>query len=312
MIAETATRLIRLLPPTVRERLKARLGGLGHGPGLAQALRGMRDSRGRKRLDRVAPDVARLLLQANTDVVGRKAMSFGAGHLADEALALFLAGAEEVLAVDYFPIVGWTHAERAFRLAPPEALVNALLPVAPAETIRARHAQLHNLHRWTTDSLGALGIIYRAPVDFAESVPFPDRLDWIMSRSVLEHLPPDRAGDILLNVFRCLRPGGIMSHGVHLEDHRDFAGAPHAFLAADTDWTPAQADTRGNRLRPSDWRRLARALPGGLTRLVEDWPPHPQHPLPPALAPEFAGRPAGDLAAPWIEIVTRRPALPRV
>jgi hypothetical protein len=289
----------------LRERLKASLGGLGHGPGLAQALRGMRDSRGRKRLDRVAPDIARLLLQANTDVVGRKAMSFGAGHLADEALALFLAGAEEVLAVDYFPIVGWTHAERAFRLAPPEALVNALLPVAPAETIRARHAQLHNLHRWTTDSLAKLGLIYRAPVDFAPSVPFPDSFDWIMSRSVLEHLPPDQAGDILRHVHLCLKPGGTMSHGVHLEDHRDFARNPHGFLAADTDWTPAQADTRGNRLRPSDWRRLADLLPDASTRLVQDWPPH-DIPLPERLDPAFSGRPASDLRAPWIELVTRR------
>ena len=52
-----------------------------------------------------------------------------------------------------------------------------------------------------------------------------------------------------------------MVHNIHLEDHRDIDGAPFAFLAADTDWTEADYDSRGNRLRASDWVRIVAAIP---------------------------------------------------
>ena len=96
-----------------------------------------------------------------------------------------------------------------------------------------------------------------------------ESFDLISSLSVLEHVPPAVAPALLTNLLAMLRPGGTMVHNIHLEDHRDIDGASFAFLAADTDWTEADYDSRGNRLRASDWVRIVAAIPGAAAARVE-------------------------------------------
>src|SRR5881628_109859 len=71
----------------------------------------------------------------------------------------------------------------------------------------------------------------------------------------LEHLPGQSVPAILASLQAAMRPGALALHSIHLEDHRDFRRDPFAFLAADTDWRPSASDSRGNRLRASDWVR---------------------------------------------------------
>ena len=67
------------------------------------------------------------------------------------------------------------------------------------------------------EMLQRLGLTYGAPFDPGRSSL---EVDVIVSHTVLEHIPPD----ILVGLFnwfrRCLRPGGLVSHGIDNSDHR--------------------------------------------------------------------------------------------
>jgi hypothetical protein len=96
-----------------------------------------------------------------------------------------------------------------------------------------------------------------------------------------------------------------MIHNIHLEDHRDIEGAPFAFLAADTDWSDADHDSRGNRLRASDWVRMVESVPGAVVaRVVPTIKAGTR--LPEALDPAFAAYDPVDLRTSRIIVVVNR------
>ena len=266
-LADLASRCLRSLPPRWRERVKNGLGALGHAPGWAHRLRASRLARAGKRLDRSAGAVAAMLATARIQSLrGAACLEFGSGHLLSEAFVYHLLGAARVVAVDRFPLLQESRVGAVFEEVDEEALVASLAPFAAPGEVRERYRLLAGRRDWNLAALAALGITYRAPYDAAQGALHDERFDLIASCAVLEHVPGERAPAILAGLAAMLAPGGTMVHAVHLEDHRDIAGAPFAFLEAGTDWTPFDADTRGNRLRASDWLRMARALPG--TELV--------------------------------------------
>jgi SAM-dependent methyltransferase len=271
------------------------IGVHGHAPGLIQAFRARRDARGPRRLDRTAEAICALVRQTNVTIAAAPCMSFGVGTLLNEAVVLWLAGASRVVGVDYFPILDWSASREALHRADETALLTALDRISDEQHVRRRLTQLRALPRWTPAALAELGIVYHAPSDFSDRTPFPAQFAFIVSLAVLEHLPVDGAHDIVAQIHHSLKPGGVMVHNVHLEDHRDFARAPHAFLAASTDWRPTDCDLRGNRLRSSDWQRIFASLPNARVHVLEEHR-RPEHPLPTALDPRFAGHHPDDLA----------------
>jgi SAM-dependent methyltransferase len=198
-----------------------------------------------------------------TSLRGAACLEFGSGHLLTEPLLQHLLGAKRAVAVDYFPILQPGPVAVACRGVDEDALAGALGGLEEAELLRSRFRALATRQDWSLSALAGLGIAYVAPYDAAAGpLPGGERFDLIASCSVLEHVPREAAGAILRNLAAMLKPGGVMVHAIHLEDHRDFARAPFAFLAADTDWTGADADRRGNRLRARDWVALAQGVPG--------------------------------------------------
>lgn len=289
----------------LREGLKRRIGALGHAPGFAQRLRARRLASGDKRLDRVAPGLAWWIGHAIGSAEGKDCLEFGSGHLLSEALTCRIAGAARVVACDYFPILDRDAAARALNGIDRAALaqgVRAYLAAAdPSPLLAGIEARLRD----GDDILAAACVEYAAPLDFTAAAPFPGAFDFIHSTSVLEHVPAAQASDILANLHACLKPGGAMVHQIHLEDHRDFARAPFAFLAVADDWREADADTRGNRLRASHWLALARALPGAevsvpYIRSRDDVA------LPAALHRDFAALDPADLRTANIGMVVRK------
>lgn len=238
------------------------MGALGHEPGWAQRLRARRLAETTKRLDLWAPHTARLLRAAGlTSLNGRDCLEYGSGHLLTEPLLYHLLGARRVVAADHFPILDQSVIGAVWEGVDDDALVDALEEFEPADAIRGRLRDVRALGRPRLADLAPLGISYVAPFDAARSALDGAGFDAILSCSVLEHVPADQALSILGGLAALLKPGGVMAHAIHLEDHRDFADAPFAFLAAGTDWTPAHSDTRGNRLRASQWMGLARSVP---------------------------------------------------
>jgi cyclopropane fatty-acyl-phospholipid synthase-like methyltransferase len=186
-----------------------------------------------------------------------------------------------------------------------DGLVRALARWDDAGAIRARLSALKARADWSLAGLRTIGIEYVAPCDLS-AAPLPNEsLDLISSLSVLEHVPPTIAPGLLTNLFAMLAPTGVMVHNIHLEDHRDIEGAPFAFLAADTDWSDADHDSRGNRLRASDWVRMVDAIPGAAVSRVEPLF-KADAALPPEIDPAFRGYDEADLRTSRIILVGHR------
>jgi SAM-dependent methyltransferase len=301
---QTLAHLAGRLPTPLRKSLRRAIGGNAHADHWIHTLWAWHRARGDKRVDRIAPGLVALIRQASGSVEGRACLEFGSGHLLSEALIFWLAGATRVVSVDYNPILRLPYARGAFTSADRGALLAALAPVAPAAAAAERMARLDALGSWSLEALRELGIEYSAPSDFSQPTAFAKSFDLIHSASVLEHLPLAAAGSIIGNVHAALRPGGVALHAVHLEDHLDFRHNPFGFLAANTDWRESDADSRGNRLRASDWLRLFRSLPGAqvevLWEVVRD-----EAPLPRPLDPVFASYAERDLRTGGIMVAVR-------
>lgn len=97
-------------------------------------------------------------------------------------------------------------------------------------------------------------IEYRCP-EGIEDIGLPDgTIDIIFSNACLEHVADPAAA--VRRMASLLSPGGVMTHGIDLRDHRDFA-RPHDFLRY-PDWVWQAASSRRihtNRWRASDWQR---------------------------------------------------------
>lgn len=300
----TATRGFRALPPRWRERVKGALGALGHDPGWAQRLRARRLAETTKRLDRWAPETARLLrIGGIASLEGRDCLEFGSGHLLAEPLIYHLLGASRVVAVDHFAILEESIVGRVWDGIDEDALVAVLGSFEAPDAVRRRLLNLRALDRLRLRDLAPLGITYVAPFDVTRDPPPGRGFDAILSCSVLEHVPAASAPAILGGLAELLKPGGVMIHAIHLEDHRDFAREPFAFLAAGTDWTEAEADRRGNRLRASEWLALAGRIEG--VEIVATERERRDAPLPP-LDPRFLGFDPEDLRTKGLVLAARR------
>ena len=112
--------------------------------------------------------------------------------------------------------------------------------------------------------LGELGIVYQAPADATNS-GLPDAsFDVVTSSLVLEHVPGPVIGAIFREMFRIVRPGGVVSSSIDMSDHyshADSAVAPWNFLR----YGPAKWRLMNppilyqNRLRASEQLDLIRA-----------------------------------------------------
>src|SRR4029077_10194213 len=85
-----------------------------------------------------------------------------------------------------------------------------------------------------------------------------DSVDFVFSQAVLEHLPLAQFERFLGESFRVLRPGGVSSHVIDLEDH--LGGALNNLRFSRTFWEWSQMSRSGfytNRLRASEICRSA-------------------------------------------------------
>jgi hypothetical protein len=259
-----AISLFRQLPPRLRERIKLVIGAGGHGKSFVDALRARQLAHSWKHPDALFPIVEEIIdTTGRRSLDGCRVMEYGSGFLMAEPLIYSMFGAAEVHAVDYLPLLQGD----AFRTYAQEVdwrrYAEQVSERRGRDNVEGWISRLEHAARSPGDGwFQQLGIRYVAPFDILAGDPPAHGYDLIVSRSTLEHVPPELAQDIVTKLAALVKPGGAMYHYIHLADHRDIEGAPYAFLADGTDYQPAQHDLRGNRMRASDWNKIFAAIGG--------------------------------------------------
>ncbi len=182
---------------------------------------------------------------------------FGAGWDLIVPLTFFSLGCRRQTLVDIRPMVrvelvndtlrklvahrGWLEEQAGVRLRPVET--------APIQSL--------------TDLPERFGITYLAPADARDTELPPRSFDLISSTDTLEHIPPPDLRLILRECRRLLKPDGIMSCRVGLEDHywhSDRSVSRYNFLKfSDRAWRVLNAPLHHlNRLRYPDYLELFR------------------------------------------------------
>lgn len=136
-----------------------------------------------------------------------------------------------------------------------------------------------------------------------------DSLDFVWSHSTLEHVRKGEFDATMAEMFRCMRPGAVASHNVHLPDHLGGALNNLRFSEAlwEADWWAARSGFYTNRMRPSDLLKSFRSAGFEVARYnVALWKalPTPRH----VMAPEFRDMTDEDLHATGIQVLLRKPS----
>jgi SAM-dependent methyltransferase len=114
------------------------------------------------------------------------------------------------------------------------------------------------------EALHSLGLRYLAPCDCQRLDLPPNSVDIVISRAVLEHIPPPVVGNIFRESLRLLRPGGIVCHIVDNSDHwehRDKRISRVNFLRFSDGvfkWTCLNPQHFQNRMRHSEYVHMLR------------------------------------------------------
>lgn len=154
------------------------------------------------------------------------------------------------------------------------------------------------------------GISYLAPRDAAETGLPGASVDLVTSTNTLEHVPREAIAPILRESARLLRPDGVMSFRIDMQDHASYVDprrSPYDFLRySDRAWRFISPKLEyENRLRLPDYRALFEEA--GLAVVEETVTrPRPEHLAAlaqVALAPRFRSYAPEDLAARALEVV---------
>jgi SAM-dependent methyltransferase len=169
----------------------------------------------------------------------------------------------------------------------------------------------------TLDELeGRFGISYLAPRDARRTGLPAASVDLVSSTNTLEHVPEGDIGPILAECARLLRPDGVMSFRIDMQDHASYSDgrvSAYNFLRfSDPAWRLVSSRLGyQNRLRLPDYRRIFREA--GLEAVAENvtWPSDEDLAALERLdlAPRFRAYSSDELAARVQEVVLR-PSLP--
>lgn len=246
-----------------------------------------------------------LHLAQHGPIEGKVCLELGAGWVLTHALVCHLLGARRVIACDIAPLARLEALIPAIEQAIPCIPRDTLAPFSSHARVRERFDRLRSIRRFTFPVLKDLGIEYRSPVDLARE-PLGERVDFIYSNSVLEHVPVVDVPRFLANVTADLGPGGTMLHSVHLEDHRDSEREPFAFLAIpQAEYPPTLESLHGNRIRFSQWSRHFEELPHLRTQAVYTYTREDKA-LPPVIDPAVTYVNESDLRTSHVGFYSQR------
>ena len=256
--------------------------------------------------------MAAALADAGAQIPGSTVVEIGTGWVPILPLVFRMAGASEIITVDQDRLMDrntFLHAISSIHKNMDRLLRQTGIPKELFDLRRLPSRQEETLGTLCNQS----GVTYKAPSDFMDLAP--GSADFIVSRTVLEHIPEPALRNIFAHAAKVLRPGGMMCHEIDMSDHfehRDKSISTVDMLGLDdAAWAPKIHDPQDyqNRLRRFEFGEILRD--GGWEIVQMDGEPYP-----PALdalktmklIPRYANVPHEELAILWSVVVAKRPA----
>ncbi|MFW9264648.1 hypothetical protein [Nostoc sp. CALU 546] len=228
-----------------------------------------------KRLDICANEVAIYLLQSGKDkyvLRDKICLEIGSGWLLTHSLVFYLLGAKKVYATDVYPLLQPENIFKAVCKSVDWSILDSLSTFEDREIIYLRLKKLLSLKNLTVEVLQDLGIEYVAPIDLSQKLPSKGKIDFIFSKSVLEHVPVDDVVPLLENLVSSLSEDGFMFHLIHLLDHKNLKERPFDFFVYQQEAYSRELQSRwGNRIRRSQWKQIFSNLKHLDSRFVFEW-----------------------------------------
>jgi SAM-dependent methyltransferase len=209
-------------------------------------------------------DIAQRILAQGASVLDKHVLEVGTGRGLQVPMALWLCGAGRITTVDIDRLLRTdiVLADIALIRERSEEVVSAFDDLARTPVFADRFRRLAECPRSLDALLEMMHIDYRAPGDAAHVDLPAGSIDFHVSRTVLEHVPPAVIRDILTEGQRLLRADGLLVHLVDFSDHFahiDAAISEINFLRfTDRQWRRYGAGrfTYHNRLRVDEMTRL--------------------------------------------------------
>jgi SAM-dependent methyltransferase len=200
-----------------------------------------------------------LLIEWIGNISGANVLEIGSGWQPMVPILFSLAGAKVYL-TDMYPLMRTETFQAALdAIRENRDEIIARLKISPDAFDRAARACADDEME---QRLQELRLVYLAPCDCRHLTLETGSVDIVMSRAVLEHIPPAVIEDIFQESHRLLRAGGIMLHLVDHSDHwshRDQRINAVNFLRY-PDWlfglTCINPQDYQNRLRHTEYRKL--------------------------------------------------------
>ncbi|MBD2533549.1 hypothetical protein H6G97_29915 [Nostoc flagelliforme FACHB-838] len=228
-----------------------------------------------KRLDICANEVAIYLLQCGKGkyvLRDKICLEIGSGWLLTHSLVFYLMGAKKVYATDVYPLLQPENIFHAVSKSVDWSILDSLSTFEDREIIHLRLKKLLSLKKISVETLKELGIEYIAPIDLSQKMPTKEKIDFIFSKSVFEHVPVDDVMPLLKNIESSLSEDGFMFHLIHLLDHKNMSERPFDFFVYPQEAYSRELQSRwGNRIRRSQWKHIFSNLKHLDSRFVFEW-----------------------------------------
>ncbi|MEH2324227.1 MAG: hypothetical protein V7K32_11755 [Nostoc sp.] len=228
-----------------------------------------------KRLDICANEIAIYLLQAGKEkyvLRDKICLEIGSGWLLTHSLVFYLLGAKKVYATDVDPLLQPENIFKAVSKSVSWSILDSLCTFEDRDIIRFRLNKLLSLKNLSVEVLQDLGIEYSAPIDLSQKMPSEEKLDFIFSKSVLEHVPVKDVVPLLENLVSSLSEDGFMFHLIHLVDHKNSNEKPFDFFIYQEEAYSRELQSRwGNRIRRSQWQQIFSNLKNLDSKFLFEW-----------------------------------------
>lgn len=244
------------LPPGLRQKLRLVLKrGPGHESSQFNGVIAMRNANGKCRIDRFAQMLSDDLTASGiAGIEDRRCLEIGTGYVGSSPVVMWLLGARTVTTIDLNRLLVPAALKASILAVEKHLLFNILKKhVSSEERLNDRIDRVYALAAAKQGDLQEC-FTYLAPFDIF-AAEFAAEFDFIFSTSTLEHIPRSIVHRFLEKTASILAAGGVALHFIDLTDHFDRAGNPFGFLTLEpAEYSEdSQADSRGNRIRGSEW-----------------------------------------------------------
>src|SRR5258706_15174055 len=156
------------------------------------------------------------LNRVGAKISGSTVVEIGSGWVPAVPLIFRMAGANKILTIDRERLMD-RHTFRHATAIIEEQLEKRATQVGASMSLFDR-ARLPGRGKETFDDLcRRSGVTYLAPCDFIDMKRAI--ADFIISRTVLEHIPEEALRDIFRHAAAVIKPGGLMCHMIDMSDH---------------------------------------------------------------------------------------------